>query len=74
MIVEATFTSVWDGEFHITTNCKVDLETKEVMDIEMSEISSVEILDREYITLPNGRECNVFLCDERESEDEFWYR
>jgi hypothetical protein len=31
--INATFTSVWDGGFHIATSCKVDTKTREVFDI-----------------------------------------
>ena len=55
MIIDATFTSVWDGGYEITTNCKVNVDTKEVFDIELAIGSGdiVETLDEEYITVGN---------------------
>ena len=73
MIKNATFTSVWDGGYEVTTNCKVDMETREVFDIEMREVDeSLEHLDNEYITI-NEESFDVFSVDEVEDAN-FWYR
>ena len=73
MIKNATFTSVWDGGYEVTTNCKVDMETREVFDIEMREVDeSLEHLDNEYITI-DGEDFDVFSVDEVEDAN-FWYR
>ena len=72
MIKNATFTSVWDGGYEVTTDCKVDMETRKVFDIELIEVDeSLEHLDREYITI-NGEEFDVFSVDEVE-DGNFWY-
>ena len=72
MIKNATFTSVWDGGYEVTTDCKVDMETREVFEIAMSEVNeSLEILEREYITV-DGEEFDVFSVDEVE-DGNFWY-
>ena len=73
MIKNATFTSVWDGGYEITTDCKVDMETREVFDIEIREVDeSLEHLDNEYITI-DGEDFDVFSVDEVEDAN-FWYR
>lgn len=73
MIKNATFTSVWDGGYEVTTNCKVDMETREVFDIEMREVDeSLEHLDNEYITI-DGDNFDVFSIDEVEDMN-FWYK
>ena len=73
MIKNATFTSVWDGGYEVTTNCKVDMETREVFDIEMREVDeSLEHLDNEYITIDDNN-FDVFSIDEVEDAN-FWYR
>ena len=73
MIKNATFTSVWDGGYEVTTNCKVDMETREVFDIEMREVDeSLEHLDNEYITI-DEESFDVFSIDEVEDMN-FWYR
>ena len=72
MIKNATFTSVWDGGYEVTTNCKVDMETREVFDIEMRKVDeSLEHLDNEYITI-DGEDFDVFSVDEVEDAN-FWY-
>ena len=73
MIKNATFTSVWDGGYKVTTDCKVDMETREVFDIEMSEVDdSLETLDFEYITI-DGEDFDVFSIDEVKDTN-FWYK
>lgn len=75
MIKNATFTSVWDGGYEVTTNCKVNMETKEVFDIEMVEVDeNLEHLDNEYITL-DGVDYAVLNTDEEDDIDksDFWY-
>lgn len=68
MIKNATFTSVWDGGYEITTNCKVNTETKEVFDVEKVDIDNVDILDYEYITI-NGEDYSV----SSNEDTEYWY-
>lgn len=79
MIKEATFTSVWD-EFSrqrqdVTARCKVNMDTKEVFDIETVNVDSLclDILSREYITI-DGVEHPVSSMDEKDRETEFWYK
>ena len=71
MIKNATFTSVWDGGFEITTNCKVNTETKEVFDIEISEGTAdmVNELDEEFVTI-DGEEYSV---SNDNDYTEYWY-
>lgn len=75
MIKDAKFTSVWDGGYEVTTDCKVDMETKEVFDIKVNEnvneTESLNSLDYEYITV-DGEEFDVFSIDEVE-DGNFWY-
>lgn len=74
MIKNATFTSVWNGGYEVTTNCKVDMETREVFDIEVNDSDNIEKLNElncEYITI-DGEEFDVFSVDEVE-DGNFWY-
>ena len=72
MIKNAKFVSVWDGGYEITTNCKVDMETREIFDIEMVEVDeSLEHLDNEYIII-DGEKFDVFSVDKVEDQN-FWY-
>lgn len=71
MIKSATFTSVWDGGYEITTNCKVNTETKEVFDIEPS-IGTEDLvneLDCEYVTIDE----EDFPVSSDNEETEYWY-
>lgn len=70
MIKEATFTSVWDGGIEITSNCKVNLETKEVFNIEKVDVDGLENLEREYITF-DGEEHSV--SNDKNGETEYWW-
>ena len=77
MIKNATFTSVWDGGYAVTTNCKVNMETREVFDIEIAEVDeSYEQLDYEYITL-DGKDYNVYNANDGTDgleDTDFWYK
>lgn len=72
MIKNGTFTSVWDGGFEVTTNCKVNMETKEVFDIEVSEGTEdlVNDLNYEYVTVDGE---NHFVSYNGEEDTEYWY-
>ena len=78
MIIDATFTSVWDGGFCVTTNCKIDEETRRVFDIEVSEDTAdmVNELDEEYVTI-NGVKYPVvsagYMDCDPEEEGSYWY-
>lgn len=73
-IVSATFRSIWDdGASVIDTPCKVNLDTKEVFDIEMSAPENVDILDAEKVII-NDEEYDVYEGDNSEKgDDDFWY-
>ena len=79
-IKEAEFTSVWDGGFEITTTCKVNMESKEIFDIKMSESNpdTVEQLDEEYVTI-DGIDYRAVTAEyanlypEEMDEETFWY-
>lgn len=51
--IPAKFTSVWDGGIHVTTDCMVDPATKRIVDIELADVTGIETLDYEYVTV-NG--------------------
>jgi hypothetical protein len=72
-IREATFTSVWDGGFEITTDCKVNMETNEVFDIEIADVDGLEILEKEYIVVDDVEYPVFQLSDITEEDNEFWY-
>lgn len=67
-IKNATFTSVWDDGIEVTTNCKINMDTKEVFDVEVAYINDLDILEREYVTI-DGVDHPV-SCN---GDTEFWY-
>ena len=75
MIKTATFNSIWDGDVCISSSCKVNMETKEVFDIELVEVSDdLDILERQFIVFDDDIEHEVVEKVERENDDQFWYR
>ena len=71
-IEPAAFTSVWDG-CAVTTPCKINTETGEVFDIEISHVDISGTLEREYITL-HGTEHEVHGNEDVENvPGEYWY-
>lgn len=69
MIKNATFTSVWDGGYEVITNCKVNMETKEVFDIEIAEANdALDVLETEFVTI-DGIDYDV----SNNGTTEYWY-
>lgn len=68
--MKATFVSLWDGETEVRASCEYNPETHIVTDIESVEIHGLDILEREYIELPDGTEVDSFIReDEEEGQD-----
>ena len=77
MIKNAKFVSVWDGGYEVITGCKVDMKTKEVFDIEISEGTADLVceLDYEYIII-DGDEYSVHNAEDGLDglpDNVFWY-
>lgn len=70
MIKEAKFISIWDGE-RIETACKVNTDTKQVFDIELSNYTPDGICEDEYIEI-DGQEYEVYSKDIAVG-NEYWY-
>lgn len=72
----AHFCSVWDGGIKVETECKVNIKTREVFDIEISDIDAdlLEVLDEEYIIIDDVK-FPVGPKDDLEDGDlfTFWY-
>jgi hypothetical protein len=67
--MKAKYVSVWDGGT-ITTNCQYDQKTKVVSDIESSDVEGLDMLEDEYVLLPDGTEVRDFINeDEYEGEE-----
>lgn len=61
MIVKATYVSVWDGGIEVRTNCMYNGNTKEVFDIEISDVDGLDILEDEYVELLDGEKVVDFI-------------
>jgi len=75
-IVEAVFVSSWDsGSLIIESRCKVNLDTKEILDIEEAPeyvSDSIDILDYERVII-NGQE-HPAVNEEDPDDDSYWYK
>jgi hypothetical protein len=68
-MIEVIYTSVWDGGIEVCSTAEYNPETREVTCIETVDPEfEVDILEREYITLPDGTEMDRF--EECEDYDE----
>ena len=79
-IMDAEYTSVWDGGICITTPCKVNPATREIFDIEVSTdvADSVSVLEEEYVTV-DGKKYPAVVRDyysnisEADASGYYWY-
>lgn len=73
MIINATFTSVWDDDVVIETSCLVDTVSQRIFDIKTVDAPDVEILIEEYVTIDGIK---YPACSEefrKENPDSYWY-
>lgn len=66
MTVKSTYVSVWDGGTEIRTSCQFDTIKNIVFDIEPVEDDGLDILEDEYIELPNGEIIRSFNTEDDE--------
>lgn len=77
-IIKGKFISVWDGGIEVETNCKINLETKEIFDIQLSDIGEeLETLNEQFVRYTINKIVHkeeVCQIDEvEESYTGFWY-
>lgn len=73
-LIDATFTSVWDGgASRITTPCKIDKKTRQIVEIETDPDSGddLDILDEEFVTVERIRYPAVPKSEAQPGD--FWY-
>ncbi|MEK3955633.1 hypothetical protein [Psychrobacillus sp. FSL K6-1464] len=63
-LTEVTYVSVWDGGFEIRSKAKIDEQTGLLMEIEVvegidEEGDEVQVLDEEYLEMPNGEKLYI---------------
>ena len=70
-IVPAKFISMWDFDVQIEAECKVNLDTKEVFDIQFNEEDKrfFDPLNDNYVLLPDGTSHLAFSAL---TDDEGW--
>ena len=72
MVKDAKFESWWDGDTCVSTSCKVNVETKEVFDIEMAtDVEALNVLDAEFVVIDDVQ-YPVFQKDEAGPKDYFY--
>ncbi len=73
MIINAVFVQVWDENtencHHLVVSCKVDMETKEVFNIDDFSVVGMKKLSREYIMVEDKK----YPVSEDKNKTEFWY-
>lgn len=72
-IMEVCYISVWDSGRSIEGRCKVNIDTRQVFDIERFDVSDVGILKDERIRFADGSEHHVYAEDDNTMpENAFW--
>lgn len=66
--MKAKYVSVWDGGVEVKSNCDYNPTNNEVSDIETIDIDGLDILDDEYILLPDGTEVRDFVVEGNDAE------
>jgi hypothetical protein len=57
--IPVIYVSVWDSGNQVRTDALYNPVSGEVTDIVMVDVTGVQVLDKEYIELPNGEELLV---------------
>jgi hypothetical protein len=57
--IKCVFTSVWDGDITVETPAVYDPETGYIEVLSAADVGGLQVLEREYITLPDGEEIAV---------------
>lgn len=76
-IKEAIFTSVWDDGTKIVTACKVNLNTKEIFDVEQykGNVEGLDSLVEEYVTIEGIEYPALNTADfPNIGKEDFWYK
>ena len=66
--MKAKYVSVWDGGVEVKSNCDYNPTNKGVSNIETIDIDGLDILDDEYILLPDGTEVRDFVVEGNDAE------
>lgn len=72
-VIVVDYVTFWDGGYaELTTKAKYDIESNTVFDVECANTDGIdlEICEREYIILPEGKELDVVKEDDKEDYKE----
>ena len=59
--MKAEFVSVWDTDVRIGTTCNYNPKTKKVTNVKFVDVQGVDILEEEYVELPDGTQIRDFF-------------
>lgn len=72
MVVNGMYVSEWDDGVSITTDCKVDTDTKTVFNIGMVEVEGLDVFNSEHVCFYDpkigGEICKDVYLDEETGE------
>lgn len=64
--MKAKYVSVWDGGIELVSNCQYDKRKNIVYDIQDTHDINLEVLEDEYVLLPDGAEVRNFITEDDE--------
>lgn len=68
-VINAQFVSVWDDGVEIKTSCRYCKSSNTAFDIETADVDGVEILQEQYVELPDGTQIHDFLIEGEGDEE-----
>ena len=71
-IISTIFISYWDGGKAVKTSCKVNMNTKEVFDIQKVDIDGLDDLEGEQIEI--GNYLYDVYCETVAEDGDYWYK
>lgn len=63
-VINAKFVSVWDDGIEIKTSCRYCKSSNTAFDIETADVNGVEVLQEQYVELPDGTQIHDFNTEE----------
>lgn len=76
-IQDAVYTITFDNDVSIDYKCKVNIDTRQMFDVEYIEHDNSSDWIDQYVTLPNGKVYDVHYveyCDDPDEHVWFWWK
>lgn len=73
MIISGFYVSIWDDSIKLISPCKINLDTREVFDIEQVDIEGVDLLTDEYLLDSNKEYFEQVYQKDEANKFEYWY-